>query len=389
MAKNKDIKFIVSNTTEAGITYAEGCNFSDEPPASFPAKVCQFLYKRYEAFSASHDAGIVFIPCELIDCNGDALKRIVLQYADEWKLDKKFIDWVNESCTFCNSLVDRIVTGFPDEDADEIFKELGYEDKLLDAAEIFYLWVIESKKNIDELKKIFPLQAAGLNVVWTDDLSFYRTRKVCILNGAHTMFVPAGFLYGFDTVRECIEDSTMLKFIRKGIFEEIIPVMDGDKKMLQEYAEDVLERFANPFIKHLLINIALNSTSKFKVRDLPSLLGYIEKFGKAPKILSFIMAALITFYKGNERDGRILKSAHLHNGEHYNISDNEEAVTFFEKLYSETDEPYELAERVLANENFWGADLTKYNCLVELVSDCILSIQKNGMKKAVALVVED
>ncbi len=203
LSKSEDLEFVVSNTTEAGISYNPADKLEDKPQASFPGKVTAFLYNRFKHFNGAKGKGLVFIPCELIDKNGDKLKEIVLQYASEWKLEGAFIDWINEECDFCNSLVDRIVPGYPRDEADALCTELGYKDNLLCAAEIFHLWVIETKK--DHSKKL-PLADAGLNVIWTDDMSFYRTRKVRILNGAHTMTVPAAFQYGLDTVEDCIKE---------------------------------------------------------------------------------------------------------------------------------------------------------------------------------------
>lgn len=184
-AENPDLRFIISNTTEAGIAYHAGDRLEDKPQVSYPGKVCAFLYKRYQAFKGAADKGIIVIPCELIDKNGDNLKRIVLQYAEEWKLDKGFAAWLENACDFCNSLVDRIVPGYPRAEADAICEKLGYKDNLLDSAEIFLLWVIECHKKTHEDE--LPTAKAGVNVIWTDDMSFYRTRKVRILNGAHTM----------------------------------------------------------------------------------------------------------------------------------------------------------------------------------------------------------
>ncbi|MFA6845382.1 MAG: tagaturonate reductase, partial [Sphaerochaetaceae bacterium] len=259
LAESDTLRFVISNTTEAGISYHEGDKLEDKPQVSYPAKVCAFLYHRFQAFKGDMSKGLIFIPCELIEKNGDNLKKIVELYATEWNLDKDFKNWLENACDFCNSLVDRIVPGYPKLEADKICEELGYKDNLLDSAEIFHLWVIECHKNTHEDE--LPFTKAGLNVVWTDDMSFYRTRKVRILNGAHTMFVPAAFQYGLDTVRDSIEDPIMIKFIKKGLFEEIIPSMDGDKDMLVKYAGDVLERFDNPYIRHLLLSITLNSTS--------------------------------------------------------------------------------------------------------------------------------
>jgi tagaturonate reductase len=383
-AKSPDLRFIISNTTEAGISYAEGCKLTDNPPASYPAKVCQFLYRRFEAFKGDKSKGLVLIPCELIEKNGDNLHRIVLDYAKEWKLESAFIDWVNNACQFCNSLVDRIVPGYPRDEAEKICEELGYKDNLLDSAEIFHLWVIESQGNLAQLEKELPLKQAGLNVVFTNDMSFYRTRKVRILNGTHTMFVPSAFQAGFDTVRECIEDPTTIKFIKKGVFDEIIPSMDGDKEMLKDYANAVLERFDNPFIKHMLISITLNSTSKFLVRDLPSVTGYIKKTGKIPAILAFGIAGLTTFYHGKGIANRSMTGVSKHNGADYQIQDDEPVLHFFEDLYAKTTSPKELAHAVLSNKDFWEEDLTQYKGLEETVAKDIESIQKNGMKAAIA-----
>lgn len=389
-AKLDTLRFVFSNTTEAGITYSKCCLLEDNPPSSFPAKVTQFLYKRYKHFDGDNTKGLVFIPCELIEKNGDNLKRIILEYCNEWKLEDDFISWINNACVFCNSLVDRIVTGYPKEEAEDLCKELGYEDRLLDTAEVFHLWVIESKGNIEELKKELPLEKAGLNVVWTDDMSFYRTRKVRILNGAHTMFVPCSFLYGLDTVRESIEDTNIYKLIRLGLFEEIIPSMDGDEKSLKEYAEDVLERFANPFIKHQLLSITLNSVSKFKVRVLPSILEYYKKYSKTPKILSFSMACLIAFYNGKDAVGREMKGKR--GSEEYSIRDDEKVLATFDNLYNLnnplTKEGREkIISTVLSNIDWWGEDLRKYEGFETEVLKNFEAILSNGIKSAILEVI--
>lgn len=264
-AENPDLRFIISNTTEAGIAYHEGDKLEDKPQVSFPGKVTAFLYHRFRHFNGAADKGIIAIPCELIDKNGDNLRKLVFRYAEEWGLEKEFIDWLTNACDFCNSLVDRIVPGYPRAEAEAICERLGYKDNLLDSAELFLLWVIEchGKFHDDE----FPTAKAGVNVIWTDDMSFYRTRKVRILNGAHTMSVLAAYQTGLNTVEECIKSDLIFPMMKRGLFEEIIPSMDGDKAQLEEYANDVLTRFANPFIVHLLLSISLNSVSKFKTRD--------------------------------------------------------------------------------------------------------------------------
>ena len=375
------LRFVISNTTEAGISYSEGCKLTDEPPVSYPAKVTQFLYRRWQFFKGDKNKGLVFIPCELIEANGDNLKRIVLQYADEWKLEDSFKAWVETACDFCCTLVDRIVPSYPRAEAAQICEKLGYQDNLLDSAEIFHLWVIECHKAPHSYENELPFNKAGLQVVWTDDQSFYRTRKVRILNGTHTMFVPSCFLAGQDIVRDCIEDPVLIKFIRKGLFDEIIPSMDGDKDMLKSYAEDVLARFDNPFVDHQLLSICLNSTSKFKTRDLPSVLGYEQKFGKAPVVLSFAIAGLICFYNGTDVIGREMTG--LRDGKPYSIQDDESALLFFHDLHEKTSDPKTLAHETLAHTEFWGQDLSKLAGLEDCVAAHLKNIQEKGMRKAI------
>lgn len=384
LAESPELRFIISNTTEAGIAYHEGDKLEDKPQVSYPGKVCAFLYHRYKAFNGAEDKGIIAIPCELIDKNGDNLKKIVKQYAEEWKLEEGFIRWLDTACDFCNSLVDRIVPGYPRAEADSICERLGYKDNLLDAAEIFLLWVIEchGKTHEDE----FPTDKAGVNVIWTDDMSFYRTRKVRILNGTHTMMVLAAYQTGLNTVEECIKSDLIFPMAKRGLFEEIIPSMDGDKKQLEDYAGDVLERFANPYIVHLLLSISLNSVSKFKTRDLPSLLGYIKKKGELPAVLSFSLAALISFYEGTEFEGPALKGNR--NGEVYMINDSPEVLETFQKLYSasyaDTKEKSEkIAKAVLSKNEWWGEDLTLVDGLEGKIAGYLEKIWTDGMTKAI------
>lgn len=320
LADNPDLRVIVSNTTEAGITYCETDKPTDRPPKSYPAKLAVFLYRRYMLGLP----GFILLPCELIDRNGERLKEIVLRYAREWKLEDGFSDWLERENTFNCTLVDRIVTGFPkDEDM-----QLGYTDEMLDTSELFHLWVIEGDKcQAEEL----PFDKIGLNVIWTDDLEPYRTRKIRILNGAHTALVPYAMLQGFHTVRDCIENDDMLAYIKKCVFEEIIPTLDLPEEELTAYANDVLERFANPFIRHYLSSIALNSVSKFKVRVLPSILEYQKRFDSLPSTLVQALAALIRFYRTDM------------------ANDGPEVLKFM-KTASVAD--------ILKNTSLWGMDLS-------------------------------
>lgn len=287
LAKNPDFRFIFSNTTEAGISYVAEDKPTDTPPSSYPAKLTVLLYERFKAGLN----GFLIIPCELIEKNGETLEKIILQYAMDWNLGDSFVNWVKEENHFFNTLVDRIVTGYPrDEKTD-----LEYEDNMLDTSELFHLWVIEGDT---KYKTELPFDQIGLNVIWTEnELAKYRTRKVRILNGAHTSLVPYAMLKGFETVKECVDNEELNKYLRACIFNEIIPTLDLPEAELKDYAENVLERFANPFIVHKLSSIALNSVSKFKVRVLPSILEYIKRYNKVPQYLMIAFGALIRFYK--------------------------------------------------------------------------------------------
>ena len=289
--------------------------------------------------------------------------------------------WLEESCHFLNTLVDRIVTGYPKEEIEEITRYLGYEDKLVDTGEPFHLWVIEGDS---KLREELPFHKAGLNVIWTNDLQPYRERKVRILNGAHTMTVPAAYLYGFDTVRECVEDQVISRFIRKGIFEEVIPVVDLPENEKMEFAEDVFERFANPYIKHMLLNITLNSVSKYKVRVLPSLLDYIKRKGQIPPVLSFSMAALIAFYRGIKLENGKLSG--VRNGEVYSIQDDPHILEFFADLWSSygvSGDMNDLVYKVLSNQELWEQDLTTLPNFLQSVTDNLNTILNYGIKKAI------
>ena len=287
LAENPDFRFIVSNTTESGIVFSDEDKITDAPPKSFPAKLTLLMKKRYELGLG----GFIFLPCELIDRNGDNLKACVLKYADLWELGEGFKKWVENDNIFTNTLVDRINTGYPK--GEEL--NLGYEDNMVNTSEFFHLWVIETEHDLD---KELPFSSADLNVIITrDKLEMYRTRKVRILNGAHTSLVPYALLSGFDTVKSCIDDEGMREHVRKCVFDEIIPTLDLPKDELESYAKSVIERFSNPYIKHYLSSIALNSVSKFKVRVLPSILEYAKRYNKTPKTLVFSLAKLIEFYK--------------------------------------------------------------------------------------------
>lgn len=381
-AENPDLRFIISNTTEAGIAYNPKDRLDDKPPASFPGKLTVLLYKRFKTFNGEPSKGFVIIPCELIERNGDNLKRIVLQLTTEWGLEKEFIDWLEKSNFFLNTLVDRIVTGYPRDEVQKLTDELGYKDNLINTAEIFHLWVIEGDKRFSEE---IPFTQAGLNVIWTEDMTPYRTRKVRILNGAHTMTVLAAYLYGKDTVKECMDDQIIHTFMNKGIYEEIIPTLDLPLEELTDFAGAVSERFANPFIKHYLLSIALNSTSKFKTRVLPSILEYINIKGDIPKVLTFSLAALLAFYRGTELHENSLIGSRATND--YNICDDMSVLEMFSKLWKDFDGSKEGSERlvseVLSKTDIWGCDLNNISSLKLKITEYLYKIVTSGMAEAI------
>ncbi len=321
LADNPDMRFVISNTTESGIVFLDSDKATDAPPTTFPAKVTLLLKRRFEKGLS----GFIFLPCELIDRNGDNLKKCILQYADLWGLGEAFKNFVEKENIFTNTLVDRINTGFPKgEDID-----LGYEDNMLNTSEYFHLWVIETEY---DLESELPFAKAGLNVIVTkDQLERYRTRKVRILNGAHTSMVPYALLSGLETVKDAIDDPVMSAHLKRCVFEEIIPTLDLDKDELLDYAENVMVRFANPYIKHYLSSIALNSISKFKVRVLPSILEYNRRMGKLPEALTFSLAKLIEFYKTD-------------------MTNDEPKVVEFMKNGT--------VEEILSNTELWGEDIS-------------------------------
>lgn len=349
LAQNPDFRFIVSNTTEAGIVFEVDNKFEDAPAKSFPGKLTQLLYKRFQMGLK----GFIVLSCELIDHNGEELEKCCLQYADLWNLGEEFKTWLKEENDFCSTLVDRIVTGFPRDEHAALCERIGEQDNMMDTAEIFHLWVIQGQHE-DEL----PLQKAGFNVVWTDNVDPYKKRKVRILNGAHTSMVLGAHLYGLETVGECLKDERVSALLKKCIFDEIIPTI-GDTEDNRKFGAAVLERFSNPFIKHLLLSIALNSVSKFKARVLPTILEHKEQFGGYPQGLTFSLAALIAFYRTD-------------------ASNDSEDIMAYMKTASVAD--------ILRKEEYWGQDLSDMGTDVEKWYGLI---QEKGMAEAYDVVLAE
>ena len=381
IAKSDDLEFIASNTTEAGIVYDEASGCTQTPPDSFPAKLTVLLYERFKAGKK----GVVILSCELIDNNGKELEKIVKRHAAEWGMGQDFINWLEKDNLFCSTLVDRIVPGRirdPKEVA-ELEKENGYEDPLLDVGEVFGVWYIEGP---EWLADKLPFKKAGVNVHVVPEVAPYKKRKVRILNGAHTGFVLGAYLAGFDIVRDCMHNETIHGFMDKMLFDEIIPVLPLDKKDCEAFAAAVTDRFNNPFVDHLLMSISLNSTSKWKARNMPSFTEYIEKFGKLPKALCMSLAAYIAFYGGNivrrEDDGLVcVRPA----GNEYKVQDDAWVLDFYFERKDASAE--ELVKDVLSNTKMWDKDLCEIPSLYDTVLADYKLIKEKGAEAAYASVL--
>lgn len=379
LARSTDLEVIISNTTEAGIAYKEGDKLTDTPASSFPAKVTQFLYERYKAFHGDMSRGLLFLPVELIDYNGTELKRIVLKYANEWNLENEFINWIKEANKFTNTLVDRIVTGYPRDQISYFEKKNGYTDNIIVTSEVFNLWVIEGKK---EWANILPIHKGEANVIWTEDVTPYKMRKVRILNGGHTSTVLAAYLAGHNIVLDFMKDDVFGSYLKKLLYDEVIPTLELPKEELEEFAKAVSDRFSNPYIKHNLLDIALNSCAKFNARCLPTLLAYVEKNNEIPKRLTFSLAAFIKFYQVTNFDGKYMgKRA---DGTQYQVIDDADILEFFENIWA-TSNVTEVVKAVLSNTAFWsGKDLTKVAGLETAVATYLEDINNKDMRELVA-----
>ncbi|MES2748116.1 MAG: tagaturonate reductase [Bacteroidota bacterium] len=364
LAHEEELQFIISNTTEAGIEYIDTDTPQMQPPIAFPARLTVLLYERFKHFNGAKDKGVTIIPCELINHNADTLKEIILKYCDLWHLELPFKIWLLEACTFHNTLVDRIVPGYPKNEIEDYNSKLNYQDNLIVTAEPFFLWVIEGG---EALKAKLPFHKTNLNVKIVDDMQPFRTLKVRILNGAHTAMVPFSLLYGNETVKQTVDGDFTGKFVNS-IINEINGTLQMDKSEIDAYAEEVMDRFRNPYIKHLLSDIALNSISKFKVRVLPSLLQYYNDHKQLPTNLTFSFACLIQFYKG------------VWNGKALPIKDTTEIVEEFKSAW-EVEDIETVVKTVLSNEEFWGEDLTKINGLSEDIVFALSEIETNGLEK--------
>ena len=378
VAAGEALEYIVSNTTEAGIVYAPSCRLEDCPPASFPAKLTQVLLHRWRAGRP----GVVVLSCELIDNNGKELLRCVNQYIKQWGLEEGFARWVNGDCTFCSTLVDRIVPGRIRDAAEaaRLEDENGYRDALIDVGEVFGVWNIEGPEWLAEK---LPFRAAGLNCPVVPDVTPYKKRKVRILNGAHTGFVPGAYLAGYDIVRDCMQDDVILGFMNRMLHEEVIPTLPLDRQDLEAFAAAVQDRFNNPFINHELMSITLNSTSKWRARNMPSLLEYAQTAGKLPPCLAMSFAAYIAFYSSDiqalTEQGLVCRRP---KGNEYTVSDDRWVLEFYYSRRGVSDET--LVHDVMTNEKMWGQDLTLVPGFEQAAAENLRCIRTDGARAAFA-----
>ena len=372
LAEQPEMRFVFSNTTEAGIAFDEECKLDDAPASSYPGKLTQLLYHRFKTFKGAADKGLLIFPCELIFHNGTELKKTIQQYIELWNLGADFQTWFETACGVYSTLVDRIVPGYPRNAINEILEKIQLEDRLVVQAEIFHLFVIEAPKSV---AKEFPADKAGLNVLFVPDEKPYHERKVTLLNGPHTVLAPVGYLAGLNIVKECLRDEVMSKFVYMIMYKELIETLDLPKSELKKFADDVVERFNNPFVHHLLTSIMLNSFPKFKTRDLPGLKTYLERKGELPSGIVLGLAAIITYYKGGKRGNTEI------------VPNDDKAIVDLLKILWSLNDIEVVAKGVLAAEFIWDENLNAIPGLTEKLSFYLKLIQEFGMKEAVRSIV--
>lgn len=369
LAEQPEMRFVISNTTEAGIAFDPSCNLDDAPASSYPGKLTQLLYHRFKTFKGDKTKGLIIFPCELIFLNGHKLKETIYQYIELWQLGDGFKTWFEEACGVYATLVDRIVPGFPRKDIAAIKDKLQYDDNLVVQAEIFHLWVIEAPLKV---AKEFPADKAGLNVLFVPSEEPYHERKVTLLNGPHTVLSPVSYLSGVNIVRDACQHPIIGKYIHKVMFDELMETLNLPKEELQKFAKDVLDRFNNPFVDHAVTSIMLNSFPKYETRDLPGLKTYLKRKGELPKGLVLGLAAIITYYKGGVRE----------DGAEIIPNDAPEIMKLLKDLWA-TGDTQKVAEGVLAATSIWGEDLNSIIGLTTAVKTYLDSIQRKGMLETV------
>lgn len=375
LAEQPDIRFVISNTTEAGIAFDPECKLDDRPAAAYPAKLTQLLYRRFCHFGGDMQKGLIIFPCELIFLNGHKLKEVIGQYIELWQLGDAFKAWFENACAVYATLVDRIVPGFPRKDINHIKEQLQYDDNLVVQGEAFHLWVIEAPESVAQE---FPADKAGLNVLFVPSEAPYHARKVTLLNGPHTVLAPVAWLSGIDIVRDACKHPVVGRFVHRVMYDELMPTLDLPEDELRRFADDVLERFTNPFVDHQVTSIMLNAFSKYATRDLPGLKIYLERFGRLPEGLVLGLSAIITYYRGGTRpDGAPIQP-----------NDASEVMALLERLWQRP-ALREVAEGVLAADNIWGEDLNRIPGLTDKLEEYLSLIDKEGMLAAVSRYVDN
>lgn len=376
-AHNAEMKIILSNTTEVGIQLVDD-NINNEPPVSFPGKLLAFLYERFRAFNGSKESGMVIVPTELITDNGTKLESIVLELAHRNGLDFKFIEWLENHNTFCNSLVDRIVPGKPNaEEMKKLEASLGYEDELLTMSEVFRLWAIEGNENV---KKVLSFAKADEGIVIAPDINLFKELKLRLLNGTHTFNCGLAFLSGFGITRQAVTDPVFGKFAKNlmGEIAKAIPY-EIDEKVKADFAGRVFERFCNPFIDHEWQSITVQNTSKMKMRNVPLLLRHYELNDKAPVHMATGFAGFLQYMKVTRKDNN--KYFGERNAVEYDIKDD--SAAYFQEAWA-NNSPAKLAEQVLQNEELWGADLTKLPGFLQAVQEQLQEFSIKGVLSTIA-----
>ena len=369
LAEQPEMRFVISNTTEAGINFDPNCKLDDAPASSYPGKLTQLLYHRFKHFAGDPAKGLIIFPCELIFLNGHKLKETIYQYIELWNLGEEFKAWFESACGVYATLVDRIVPGFPRKEIEQIKAKLDYDDNMVVQGEAFHLWVIEAPESVAEE---FPANKAGLNVLFVPSEEPYHERKVTLLNGPHTVLSPVAFLAGVDIVRDACQHEVIGKFIHRVMFDELMETLNLPKAELQKFAEDVLERFNNPFVDHQVTSIMLNSFPKYATRDLPGLKEYLKRKGSLPEGLVLGLAAIMVYYRGGKRA----------DGVEIIPNDAPEIMALLTQLWSEGSVE-NLVERVLGTTSIWGEDLNSIPLLAERVAYYIDKIQNQGMLQTV------
>ncbi len=365
-----ELEMIVSNTTEAGIRYEDGDDLNAEPPASYPAKMTALLNKRFRKFNGDPSKGLSIICCELIEDNGSTLRQYILQHAKANNLGADFETWVNTNCHFYDTLVDRIVPGFPKETINEIKEEIGFDDNLVVKGEYFHVWAIGGDNSI---RKKLPLDEAGFNVLFMDDIHDFRAKKVRILNGAHTAMVPIALQLGCETVMDAFKTPAVEKFINKMVREEVLPVIDEDQEELKKFAEKILERFYNPFLKHYLKDISLNSLSKWETRDFPTVKDNYTKKNKNAKLVTFSFAALLVLYSGKAEVA-------------FTANDTAEFVDLIQSSFN-ANNIKGWVEGIIKNKKIWKEDFAAIPFFIDEVTNNVELILSKGMKEAVSTII--